>query len=412
MEFIKRVDPEIAALIMSEDKRQKEHLELIPSENFTSPAILEAQGSILTNKYAEGYPGRKYYGGCEYVEKIEEIAAKRACELFKAEHANVQPHCGTQANMAVYFAFLKPGDKLMAMNLSHGGHLSHGSPVNFSGIFYEVIHYGVDKETETLNYEEIYSIAEKEKPKLIVAGASAYPRIIDFKKFKEIADSIGAYLMVDMAHIAGLVAGDVHPNPVPFSDFVTSTTHKTLRGPRGAFILCKDEYSSQIDKMVFPGIQGGPLMHVIAAKAICFLEASRPEFKNYSQKVVENAKTLANSLKERGFRLVSGGTDNHLILVDLRNFDITGKEAEKLLESVGITVNKNMIPYDPKPPLITSGIRLGTPALTTRGMGKEEMEEIGDLIYRTIKNRDNEKELSIVKSRVKELCKRFPLFAW
>lgn len=412
MKFISKVDPEIASLIANEEKRQREHLELIPSENFVSPAILEAQGSILTNKYAEGYPGRKYYGGCEFVEKVEEIAITRACELFEAEHANVQPHCGTQANMAVYFAFLKPGEKLMAMNLAHGGHLSHGSPINFSGIFYEVIHYGVNRESEVLDYEEIYRLAEKEKPKIIVAGASAYPRIINFEKFREIADAVGAYLMVDMAHIAGLVAGKVHPSPVPYSDFVTSTTHKTLRGPRGAFILCKERYGPQIDKMVFPGIQGGPLMHVIAAKAICFLEASKPKFQEYAQKVVENARALADALKEKGFRLVSGGTDNHLILVDLRNFNITGKEAEKLLESVGITVNKNMIPYDPKPPLITSGIRLGTPALTTRGMGKEEMKEIADLIYSAIKNRDNDKELSIIKGRVKELCEKFPIFAW
>ncbi|MCS7233675.1 MAG: serine hydroxymethyltransferase [Synergistetes bacterium] len=412
MNFIAKVDPEIASLIASEERRQKEHLELIPSENFVSLAILEAQGSVLTNKYAEGYPGKKYYGGCEYVERIEEIAKRRVCELFGAEHANVQPHCGTQANMAVYFAFLKPGEKLMAMNLAHGGHLSHGSPVNFSGIFYEVVHYGVDRETELLNYEEIYKLAEKERPKLIVAGASAYPRVIDFKKFKEIADAVNAYLMVDMAHIAGLVAGGVHPNPVTHSDFITSTTHKTLRGPRGAFILCKGEYASQIDKMVFPGIQGGPLMHVIAAKAVCFLEASTSSFKEYAQKIVENAKVLAKSLKDRGFRLVSGGTDNHLILIDLRNFNITGREAEKLLESVGITVNKNMIPYDPNSPFITSGIRLGTPALTTRGMGTKEMEEIADLIYRAIKNRYNERELSLVKSRVKEICESFPIFAW
>ncbi|KUK14507.1 MAG: glycine hydroxymethyltransferase [bacterium] len=412
MNFIAKVDPEIASLIANEEARQKEHLELIPSENFVSPAILEAQGSVLTNKYAEGYPGKKYYGGCEFVEKIEEIAIKRACDLFGADHANVQPHCGTQANMAVYFSFLKPGEKIMAMNLAHGGHLSHGSPVNFSGIFYKVIPYGVDKETEMLNYEEIYNIAAKEKPKLIVAGASAYPRFIDFQRFKEIADAVGAYLMVDMAHIAGLVAGGVHPSPVPYSDFVTSTTHKTLRGPRGAFILCRSEYASQIDKMVFPGIQGGPLMHVIAAKATCFLLASTPDFKEYARKVVENAKALAKALLERGFRLVSGGTDNHLILVDLRSFNITGKEAEKLLESVGITVNKNMIPYDPRSPFITSGIRLGTPALTTRGMGVKEMEEIADLIYKTIKNKDNPKELEKVKDRVKELCKGFPLFAW
>ncbi len=412
MSFIEGVDPKIASLIKSEERRQKESLELIPSENFVSPAILEAQGSILTNKYAEGYPGKKYYGGCQYVEKIEKIAIERACALFKAEHANVQPHSGTQANMAVYFAFLKPGDKIMTMSLSHGGHLSHGSPVNFSGIFYNVVHYGVDKETETLNYEEIYNLADKEKPQLILAGASAYPRTIDFEKFKEIADAVGAYFMADIAHIAGLIAGGVHPTPIPYADFVTSTTHKTLRGPRGAFILCKKEYGPAIDKMVFPGIQGGPLVHTIAGKAICFLEASKPTFKDYAQKIVDNAKVLAESLKEKGFRLVSGGTDNHLILVDLRNFSITGKEAEKLLESVGITVNKNMIPYDPRSPFITSGIRLGTPALTTRGMGKEEMREIAGLIYETIKERDNEAKLSSIRERVSEICARFPIYAW
>ncbi len=412
MSLIESVDPEIASLIRNEEKRQKESLELIPSENFVSPAILEAQGSILTNKYAEGYPGKKYYGGCQYVEKIEEIAIQRACALFKAEHANVQPHSGTQANMAVYFAFLNPGDKIMTMSLSHGGHLSHGSPVNFSGIFYNVIHYGVDKATETLNYEEIYSLADKEKPKLILAGASAYPRIIDFKKFKEIADAVGAYFMVDIAHIAGLIAGGVHPTPVPYADFVTSTTHKTLRGPRGAFILCKKEYGPAVDKMVFPGIQGGPLVHTIAGKAICFLEASKPAFEDYARKIVDNAKVLAESLKEKGFRLVSGGTDNHLILIDLRNFNITGKEAEKILESVGITVNKNMIPYDPKSPFITSGIRLGTPALTTRGMGEEEMREIAELIYETIKERDSEAKLSLIRKRVSEICARFPIYAW
>ncbi|MCD6363360.1 MAG: serine hydroxymethyltransferase [Synergistetes bacterium] len=412
MNFIESVDPEIASLIRNEEKRQKESLELIPSENFVSPAILEAQGSILTNKYAEGYPGKKYYGGCQYVEAIERIAVERACSLFKAQHANVQPHSGTQANMAVYFAFLKPGDKIMTMSLSHGGHLSHGSPVNFSGLFYDVIHYGVDKETETLNYEEIYKLAEKEKPKLILAGASAYPRIIDFKKFKEIADSVGAYFMVDIAHIAGLIAGGVHPTPVPHADFITSTTHKTLRGPRGAFILCKKEYGPAIDKMVFPGIQGGPLLHAIAGKAICFLEASKSSFKNYARKIVDNAKALAEALKEKGFRLVSGGTDNHLLLIDLRSFNVTGKEAEKLLESVGITVNKNMIPYDPRSPFITSGIRLGTPALTTRGMGEDEMREIAELIYETIKERDNETKLSIIRRRVAEICARFPMYAW
>lgn len=412
MNFIESVDPEIASLIRNEEKRQKESLELIPSENFVSPAILEAQGSILTNKYAEGYPGKKYYGGCQYVEAIERIAVERACSLFKAQHANVQPHSGTQANMAVYFAFLKPGDKIMTMSLSHGGHLSHGSPVNFSGLFYDVIHYGVDKETETLNYEEIYKLAEKEKPKLILAGASAYPRIIDFKKFKEIADSVGAYFMVDIAHIAGLIAGGVHPTPVPHADFITSTTHKTLRGPRGAFILCKKEYGPAIDKMVFPGIQGGPLLHAIAGKAICFLEASKSSFKNYARKIVDNAKALAEALKEKGFRLVSGGTDNHLLLIDLRSFNVTGKEAEELLESVGITVNKNMIPYDPRSPFITSGIRLGTPALTTRGMGEDEMREIAELIYETIKERDNETKLSIIRRRVAEICARFPMYAW
>ncbi|WDU84518.1 serine hydroxymethyltransferase [Caloramator sp. Dgby_cultured_2] len=389
-------------------ERQQNKIELIASENFTSRAVMEAQGSQLTNKYAEGYPGKRYYGGCEYVDVIEDLARERMKKLFGAEHANVQPHSGSQANMAVYMAVLEPGDKVLGMNLSHGGHLTHGSPVNFSGKLFNFIAYGVNEEG-FIDYEELRKLALQEKPKMIVSGASAYPRIIDFKKIREICDEVGAYMMVDMAHIAGLVAAGLHPNPVEYADFVTTTTHKTLRGPRGGAILCKEQYAKLIDKTIFPGIQGGPLEHVIAAKAVCFKEAMSEEFKEYQRKVLENAKTLANALMERGFKLVSGGTDNHLMLVDLRNKHITGKDAEHLLDEVGITVNKNTIPFDPESPFVTSGIRIGTPAVTTRGFGKEEMVEIADIINWVIENRD--KDLTPARERVMALVNKFKLYA-
>jgi len=407
---LKEVDPEVAELVKLEESRQEEGIELIASENFVSRAILEAQGSVLTNKYAEGYPGHKYYGGCQYIEKIETIAIQRAKALFGGEYANVQPHSGTQANMAVYFAFLKPGDTILTMNLAHGGHLSHGSPVNFSGIFYNVVHYGVSKETETIDYDELSRLAEKHHPKLILAGASSYPRIIDFQRFREVAERVGAYFMVDIAHIAGLVAAGVHPSPIPHADFVTTTTHKTLRGPRGAIILTKKKYGKQIDKMVFPGIQGGPLMHVITAKAVCFKEASTEAFKLYAAQIVKNAKQLAEALSERGFRLVSGGTDNHLMLIDLRPKNLTGKMAEKILEEVGISVNKNMIPFDPQRPAVTSGIRVGTPAVTTRGMKEEEMEEIADIMDMVLSNPEDDRIKDMARSRIKELAAKFPLY--
>lgn len=407
---LKEGDPEVWEAIKGELGRQRNKLELIASENFAPLAVLEVAASVMTNKYAEGYPGRRYYGGCEFVDIVENLARERAKQLFGAEHANVQPHSGTQANMAVYFAILKPGDTIMGMNLSHGGHLSHGSPVNFSGIFYNVVSYGVSRETETIDYEEVYSLAQQHKPKLIIAGASAYPRFIDFHRFKGIADSVNAYLMVDMAHIAGLVAAGIHPSPVPHSHFVTSTTHKTLRGPRSGFILCKEEFAKSIDKMVMPGIQGGPLMHIIAAKAVCFKYAMTEEFRIYQHKVVNNAKTLAKSLADRGFRIVSGGTDNHLLLVDVKSKGLTGKEAETLLDEVGITVNKNLIPFDEEKPMVTSGIRLGTPALTTRGMGEEEMEEIGDIIASVLLHPDDEGVKKQARERVSKLCQRFPLY--
>ncbi|KXG77930.1 Serine hydroxymethyltransferase [Fervidicola ferrireducens] len=411
MEVLKVVDPEVAEAIENELKRQQNHLEMIASENFVSRAVMEAQGSVLTNKYAEGYPGRRYYGGCEFVDVVENLAKERAKKLFNAEHANVQPHSGAQANTAVYFSVLNVGDKVMGMNLAHGGHLTHGSPVNISGKYFNFIPYGVSKETGFLDYEELEALAEQHRPKMIVAGASAYPRIIDFGRIAEIARKVGAYLMVDMAHIAGLVAAGLHPNPVPVSDFVTTTTHKTLRGPRGGMILCKKEYAQAIDKAVFPGIQGGPLMHVIAAKAVCFREADTEEFKKYQEQVVKNAKALAKALMERGYNLVSGGTDNHLILVDLRNKNLTGAEAEKLLDEVGITVNKNAIPYDPEKPNVTSGIRIGTPALTSRGMKESEMEEIAELIDITLSYRDDEIKKAKVIKAVKGLCERFPLYS-
>lgn len=404
---LKKYDPEVMEAIELEINRQREHLELIASENFVSSQVMEAMGSQMTNKYAEGYPGRRYYGGCEFVDKVENLAIDRLKKLFGADHANVQPHSGSNANLGVYFAVLKPGDKVLGMNLSQGGHLTHGSPVNISGTYFNFVAYGVDKETEMIDYDEVRQIALKEKPKMIVAGASAYPRIIDFAKFREIADEVGAYLMVDMAHIAGLVAAGLHPNPVPYADFVTTTTHKTLRGPRGGAILCKEEYAKAIDKAIFPGIQGGPLMHVIAAKAVSFGEALKDEFKEYQKQVVKNAKALAEALKERGFRLVSGGTDNHLILLDVRNRGLTGKRAEELLEQVNVTTNKNTIPFDPESPFITSGIRIGTPALTTRGMKEEEMKRIGEIMDLALDKKNDREE---IRSRVLELCQEFPLY--
>lgn len=407
LENVQKVDLEIYNVIKSEMERQENKIELIASENFTSNAVMEAMGSPLTNKYAEGYPGKRYYGGCECVDIAENIARDRMCKLFGAEHANVQPHSGSQANMGVYMSVLEPGDKVLGMNLSHGGHLTHGSPVNFSGKLYKFISYGVN-EQGVIDYEELRRIALLEKPKMIVSGASAYARIIDFKTIREICDEIGAYMMVDMSHIAGLIAAGVHPSPVPYADFVTTTTHKTLRGPRGGAILCKEEYAKAVDKAIFPGIQGGPLMHVIAAKAVCFKEAMSDEFKAYQKKVVENAHTLAKALVDRDFNLVSGGTDNHLMLVDLRNKGITGKEAEHLLDEVGITVNKNTVPFETQSPFVTSGVRIGTPATTTRGFGKEEMVEIADIISWSIDNKDG--DLTPAKDRVKNLCAKFPLY--
>ena len=401
-------DKEIADLIDEEKKRQQNGIELIASENFTSEAVMEAMGSYLTNKYAEGYPGKRYYGGCYVVDKVEKLAIERAKKLFGAEHANVQPHSGAQANMSVYFAVLQPGDTVMGMSLSHGGHLTHGAAVNFSGKTYNFVSYGVNPKTETIDYDEVRKTALEVKPKLIVAGASAYSRIIDFKRFREIADEVGAYLMVDMAHIAGLVAAGLHPSPVPYCDFVTTTTHKTLRGPRGGMILCKEKYAKAIDKAVFPGIQGGPLEHVIAGKAVCLKEALDSDFKVYINQVVKNAAALADALKSYGFKLVSGGTDNHLILVDLNNKNITGKEAESLLDSVGITVNKNTVPNETRSPFVTSGVRIGTPAVTTRGFKEDDMKEIASIINDTIEHRNE--DLSAVKERVKVLCRNHPLY--
>jgi glycine hydroxymethyltransferase len=410
LELLKLIDPEIAQVIEKEATRQQNKLEMIASENFTSKAVMMAQGSVLTNKYAEGYPGRRYYGGCEYVDIVEELAIQRAKKLFTAEHANVQPHSGSQANFAVYFAMLDIGDTVLGMNLSHGGHLTHGSNVNISGKYFKFIPYGVSKETGLLDYEQVEVLAEEHRPKMIVAGASAYPRIIDFERLSKIARKAGAYLMVDMAHIAGLVAAGLHPNPVPVADFVTTTTHKTLRGPRGGLILCRQEHAKAIDKAVFPGIQGGPLMHVIAAKAVCLKETSSEEFREYQVQVIKNAATLANALIERGYDLVSGGTDNHLILIDLRNKNLTGKQAEKLLEDAGITVNKNAIPYDPEKPNVTSGIRLGTPALTSRGMKEQEMEKIAELIDEAlVRGKDELVSIKLSKA-VEALCKQFPLY--
>ena len=401
-------DKEIFNLIEKEVNRQKNGIELIASENFTSLAVMEAMGSALTNKYAEGYPNKRYYGGCYVVDEVEEIARNRAKELFKAEHANVQPHSGSQANMAVYFTVLNPGDTVLGMDLSNGGHLTHGSPVNFSGKLFNFISYGVDSITERIDYDNILELARVHKPKLIVAGASAYSRTIDFKRFREICDEVGAYLMVDMAHIAGLVATGVHESPVPYAEFVTTTTHKTLRGPRGGLILCKEKFAKDLDKNIFPGMQGGPLMHTIAAKAVCFKEALEPEFTTYIDNVVKNCKVLGDSLVARGFKLVSGGTDNHLILVDLSDKDITGKEAEKLLDTIGITVNKNTVPNETRSPFVTSGIRIGTAAVTTRGFDEESMVEIASIIAETIENKDG--NLDEVKLKVRKLCDKFALY--
>jgi glycine hydroxymethyltransferase len=398
-----RTDPEVYRALQGELERQRFSLELIASENFTSRAVLEAQGSVLTNKYAEGYPKKRYYGGCQWMDVIEDLARERLKKLFGAEHVNVQPHSGTQANMAVYFAVLQPGDTILSMSLAHGGHLSHGHPASVSGKLYKIISYGVARETEQIDYSEVRRLALEHRPKLIVCGASAYPRIIDFQKFREIADEVGAYLMADIAHIAGLIAGGVHPSPLPWADFVTTTTHKTLRGPRGGAILCRKEFAEIIDKAVFPGSQGGPLMHVIAAKAVAFGEALRPEFADYQRRIVENARALARALAAEGFRIVSGGTDTHLLLVDVR--PLTGAEAERLLEDVGVTVNKNAIPFDPHKPTVTSGIRLGTPAVTTRGMGPEEMAEIAEIIAQVLRERTD-----AARARVRQLCERFPLY--
>lgn len=406
-DLIKKNDPELYESMELELKRQSNNIELIASENFTSLTVMQAMGSHLTNKYAEGYPHKRYYGGCEYVDISEDLARNRMKELFGAEHANVQPHSGSQANMGVYMAVLEPGAKILGMNLSDGGHLTHGSPVNFSGKLYNFVSYGVNEEG-FIDYEALREQAIKEKPQMIVSGASAYSRTIDFARIREICDEVGALMMVDMAHIAGLIAAGIHPSPVPYADFVTTTTHKTLRGPRGGAILCKEQYAAQIDKAIFPGIQGGPLMHIIAAKAVCFKEAMSEEFKAYQHRVVENASTLAAALAERGFKIVSGGTDNHLMLIDLRNKDITGKAAEKLLDTIGITTNKNTVPNETASPFVTSGIRVGTPASTTRGFGKEEMVEIADIISWTIENRDA--DLDPARARVKALCDRFPLY--
>ncbi|MBE7322572.1 MULTISPECIES: serine hydroxymethyltransferase [Staphylococcus] len=411
MSYIEKQDKVIFEAIQKEYDRQNSNIELIASENFVSEAVMEAQGSVLTNKYAEGYPGRRYYGGCEYVDVSETVAIDRAKALFGAEHVNVQPHSGSQANMAVYLVALEMGDTVLGMNLSHGGHLTHGSPVNFSGKFYNFVEYGVDKETELINYDEVRKLALEHKPKLIVAGASAYSRTIDFKKFKEIADEVGAKLMVDMAHIAGLVAAGLHPNPVEYADFVTTTTHKTLRGPRGGMILCKEEYKKEIDKTIFPGIQGGPLEHVIAAKAVAFGEALHSDFKSYQQQVIKNAQVLAQTLIDEGFRVVSGGTDNHLVAVDVKgSIEITGKVAEETLDKVGITCNKNTIPFDQEKPFVTSGIRLGTPAATTRGFDESAFEEVAKIISLALKHTDDEVKLNEAKERVHALTSKYPLY--
>ncbi|PXF56015.1 MAG: serine hydroxymethyltransferase [Deltaproteobacteria bacterium] len=411
MIHLKHTDPEVFQAFRAEIERQTQQLEMIASENFVSEAVMEAEGSIFMNKYAEGYPGRRYYGGCENMDVVERLAVDRLNQLFGSEYANVQPHSGTQANMAVYFALLNPGDSILSMDLAHGGHLSHGLPVSFSGRFFKIAHYGVSRETEIIDYDEVAEIARKQRPKLIIAGASAYPRTIDFAYFKAIADEVGAYLMVDMAHIAGLVASGVHPSPVPYADFITSTTHKTMRGPRGGIILAKEKYSRSLDSQIFPGIQGGPLMHVIAAKAVAFKEALRDEFKIYQQQIVANAKTLAKTLQDRGFRLVSGGTDNHLLLVDLSDKGLTGAKAEEVLERSGITVNKNTIPFDTQSPRVASGIRIGTPGVTTRGLKEREMEEVGNYISELLTRPDDDRLARDIKTKIRSLCERFPLYS-
>ena len=410
MKHLSNQDKQVFEAIQQELGRQRGKIELIASENFVSEAVMEAQGSVLTNKYAEGYPGRRYYGGCEYVDVVEDLARDRAKEIFGAEYVNVQPHSGAQANMAVYFTVLKQGDTVLGMNLSHGGHLTHGSPVNFSGVQYNFVEYGVDETTHRINYDDVLAKAREHKPKMIVAGASAYPREIDFAKFREIADEVGAYLMVDMAHIAGLVAAGLHQNPVPYADFVTTTTHKTLRGPRGGMILTKEEWGKKIDKSIFPGIQGGPLMHVISAKAVAFGEVLQDSFKEYAGQIIANAKRLAEGLQNEGIRLVSGGTDNHLLLLDMQTLGLTGKVAEKVLDEVGITVNKNTIPFDPQSPFVTSGIRIGTAAVTSRGFGLEEMDEIASIIAFTLKNHEDEAKLKEAAARVEALTGKFTLY--
>ena len=410
MSFLAKQDPNIKAVIDQELMRQRDKLEMIASENIVSQAVMEAQGSVLTNKYAEGYPGKRYYGGCEHVDVVETLAIERAKRLFGAEHANVQPHSGSQANFAVYFAMLKPGDTIVGMNLSHGGHLTHGSPVNVSGTYFNVVPYGVNAETQQIDYDEFRKIVLESKPKLIIAGGSAYSRQIDFKKMADVAHEVGAIFMVDMAHFAGLVAAGLHPNPVEYADIVTTTTHKTLRGPRGGMILCKEEYAKAIDKSVFPGIQGGPLMHVIAAKAVAFGEALQPEFKEYAEQVIKNAKVLAAELMAKGLTIVSGGTDTHVMLVDVRNTGLTGKEAEHLLDEIGITANKNTIPFDPASPFVTSGVRLGTPALTTRGLKEDDMKEIADIIAVVLQNPEDTAKHQDAAKRVAALCEKYPLY--
>ena len=411
MSYVKQQDPKVQEMIELELGRQRNKLEMIASENFVSQAVMEAQGSVLTNKYAEGYPHKRYYGGCEYVDMVEELAIERAKQLFGAEHVNVQPHSGSQANFGVYFALLEPGDTIMGMNLSHGGHLTHGSPVNVSGKYFNIIPYGVDAETGRIDYEEMRKIAQEHKPKMIIGGGSAYSRQIDFKTMADIAHEVGAIFMVDMAHFAGLVAAGLHPNPVEYADIVTTTTHKTLRGPRGGMIMCKEEYAKAIDKSIFPGIQGGPLMHVIAAKAVAFGEALQPEFKEYAKQVIVNAQTLAEALQQEGFTIVSGGTDTHVLLVDLRTVGLTGKVAEHVLDEVGITCNKNTIPFDPESPFVTSGIRLGTPALTTRGLHVEDMKEIASIISLVLKQPEDTAVLTEAKQRVAALCEKYPMYA-
>lgn len=411
MSILETFDPAVAEAIRHETERQEYNLELIASENFVSEAVMEAQGSVLTNKYAEGYPGKRYYGGCHHVDVVENLAIERAKELFGADHANVQPHSGSQANMAVYFSMLKPGDTILGMNLSHGGHLTHGSPVNFSGRFFNVVPYGVSQETETIDFNEVERLALEHKPKLIVVGASAYPRVLDFAAFRAIADKVGALVMVDMAHIAGLVAAGLHPSPVPYAEFVTTTTHKTLRGPRGGMILCREEFAKTLNSNIFPGIQGGPLMHVIAAKAVAFKEALAPEFKLYQEQIVKNARTLADELMKRGFRLVSGGTDNHLMLVNLTGTELTGKVAEEALDKAGITVNKNTVPFETRSPFVTSGFRIGTPAATSHGLKEAEMVEVAAFIAEALANVGNEAKLAEVKGKVNALMGRFPLYA-